>query len=150
MKYLLFLLLPVFTQGQAIYDPADKLVKMPIEMAARLDSLARLGKVCSESIDEAEIQLEALIKNKEYNTKMIQTMQSSIMFAQQSLSVLEEEIIELQVANSVISRQATTYKSELDYANKKAKQDMWGKLALGGGVALVAVAVIVNSLTPRR
>jgi len=150
MRYLLFLLLPIFTQGQAVYDPAEKLVKMPIDMAVQLDSLARLGKVCSQSVNEAELQLQELIKNNEYNTKIVQSMQASIMFAQHSLGLLEQEIVDLQIDNSTLSRKAAIYKSETDRLNKEIKRDMWGKAIVGGSIVAIAVAVVVNSLTPRR
>ncbi len=151
MKNILLLLLffPIFGKAQVVYDPSDNLVKMSLSHAAKLDSLARLGKECSVSIEEAQTLLVDLENNREYNTKMVESLQTSIMFAKNNLSLLEKEIQDLQIENAMLSRNMTIYKNERDHYEKKARQDMWGKITVSGVIISVAAAVTINSLTRR-
>ncbi len=149
MKQIFILLIISFAASlpaQVMYDPTTRTINMSLDIASRLDSLARMGKECSESMGEAESLVEDLLENKKYNEKAVESMQNSIMFAKQSLSLLEKEIKNMQIENATLKRDANMFKLERDAYRKEIARDTWGKAILGGGVIAIAAAVIISNL----
>ena len=153
MKKLVILLLcsvPVLGFSQAVYDPVENVIKMPIEMAARIDSMARLGKICSATVDSAEILVKQLYINKKYNEETIKYLETSIMFMKENISLLEENILtQKRLAQRAIDN-SEAFKSERDLLRAEIRRDTWGKLAIGGIIVGICGAIIVTNLTPRR
>lgn len=132
--------------GQVTYDHTKNTIQMSLDIASRLDSLARMGKECSESVVEAESLVTQLLENKKYNMQTVEAMQTSIMFAKENLSLLEKEIKKTQIENATLRKEANIFKLERDAYRKEIARDTWGKAILGGGVIAIAAAVIVSNL----